>query len=549
MAWGSSPICRLLTALVLTSDAIPSYAAPPTLTYLFPAGGMRGKNLEVIAGGTFETWPPRIWASDPGLQIQPSSTKGKLTVTIPTETRPGVHYIRFYNEHGSSSLRPFIISTLPEVLENEPNDSPTKPQPVVADVIVNGRLDKTADVDVFAIRLEQGQTLVASLEANRTLKSPMDAVLQILSPEGFVEAENHDHCGLDPLVTHKASKSGEYRVRLFAFPAVPNSAIQLSSGETYIYRLTLTVSGFLDFTTPLVASRQESTRLKLHGWNLPRELQSVSVGPGGEPAWVADPQLGNAVALRRESLPVIDGVNDTSIFQSLLVPPFALTGRIASPGSAVSMRIPVKRAQPLPIEVDNLQTQGLPLTPLLRVLDESGSVLSRVEPARPGEGVKTIIKPPGDGVLTVEVRDLFGEGGPRHVFLLRAGAVPDFTITCPNDRLYLAPGKPLDVKLAVARLGGHRADISMRAQTLPSGIRMEVLPPADKPDPSSVTVRFFAEQATMGGPLLLVGQSRDDPPIERVALASDPDLGELTPHLWIVATDAAKPPPPPKKKR
>ena len=66
---------------------------------------------------------------------------------------------------------------------------------------------------------------------------------QVLGPGGAMLAQNHDERGLDPLAVVTAPADGMYVVRLFAFPAVPDSTIGLAGGEAYIYRLTLTAEG------------------------------------------------------------------------------------------------------------------------------------------------------------------------------------------------------------------------------------------------------------------------------------------------------------------
>src|SRR5205807_4906923 len=109
----------------------------------------------------------------------------------------------------------------------EPNDDPRQAQVLAgSQVTVNGQLGKPGDVDVFALALRKGQTLVASLEANRTLKSPMDAVLQVLSADGFVLEQNNDYHGLDPQIAFAVPRDGRYLVRTFAFPAVPDASVK-----------------------------------------------------------------------------------------------------------------------------------------------------------------------------------------------------------------------------------------------------------------------------------------------------------------------------------
>lgn len=525
-------------------------SAPPTLTSHFPAGGQRGSTIDVTAGGAVDPWPSKVWVSDPALKVEPGKAKGTLRVAIAADAKPGVHYLRLFNDHGPSGLRPFVVGTLPEIVEKEPNDLPAKPQEIKGtSVVVNGRLDKTADVDVFAVNLKQGQTLVASLDANRTFKSPMDAVLQVVSPDGFLETENHDSAGLDPQVAFTAPKDGTYCVRIFAFPAVPNSSISISSAETYIYRLTLTTAGFADFPLPLAVSRAKPGTVKLQGWNIPSEATTLELESTNDVAVARHAKLANAIPVRFESLPVIDAVSAPDAVKSPLEPPFAVTGRVEKPGGAFAVRVNVKKPQPLQIQVDNLQSQGLPMMPLIRVLDTTGTQVSRGEPGRPGDDAKLALKTPADGTYTIEVRDLFNDGGPRHVFLLRVGAVPDFTLTCPTDRIYVVPGKPLELKLAIARVGGFKSEVVVKAVDLPDGLKMEIVPPAGKADPAAVTLRFSAEKAAIGGAIQLVGTSKDDPAMTRLAKANDADLGETTANLWIVATDTPKPGPVPKKKR
>src|SRR5690606_25352663 len=56
---------------------------------------------------------------------------------------------------------------------------------------------------------------------------------------GFVLTENIDHVGLDPYLEFAAPREGKYIVRLFGFPAEPNSTVAFSGGSDWIYRLRL----------------------------------------------------------------------------------------------------------------------------------------------------------------------------------------------------------------------------------------------------------------------------------------------------------------------
>jgi len=192
----SSRVRTLLLVVAMGLDNAVASAAPPKLDYLFPAGGQRGTTVIVTATGTFERWPVQAWAENKGVEVKAGKTSGQLSITIAADAEPGVTWIRLYDMQGTSVARPFFVGVLPEVLEKEPNDDPKKPHLLEQSSVVNGRLDKQNEVDTFAIKLTKGQTLVASLEAHRTLRSPMDGVLQVLSADAFVLEQSDDYHGL-----------------------------------------------------------------------------------------------------------------------------------------------------------------------------------------------------------------------------------------------------------------------------------------------------------------------------------------------------------------
>src|SRR5215213_8517314 len=67
----------LFVAVCLSSSLA---AAPPAVTYLYPAGGQRGTTVEVTAGATFEHWPVQVWTSDKALTITAGKDRGKLSI-------------------------------------------------------------------------------------------------------------------------------------------------------------------------------------------------------------------------------------------------------------------------------------------------------------------------------------------------------------------------------------------------------------------------------------------------------------------------------------
>src|SRR5439155_16408485 len=108
-----------VSCLCVLPISVSAQAAPPTLTYLFPAGAQRGQTVMVTAGGSFEQWPVQAWVDGPGVTVQATKDKGKLSIAVAPDAVPGTYWLRLYDDRGATSPRPFLVGTLPEVLEQE----------------------------------------------------------------------------------------------------------------------------------------------------------------------------------------------------------------------------------------------------------------------------------------------------------------------------------------------------------------------------------------------------------------------------------------------
>ena len=278
MQHGLRMVVGWLAAATLVSST--ASAKPPQVDAFFPAGGQRGQTVAITARGSFESWPVNAWVDDPQLRVAVGEKAGQLNVAIDADAAPGVRLVRLFNSDGASVWTPFVVGVIPERLEQEPNNDPSNAEKIDLPVTVNGVLGSSGDVDVFAVRLRAGETLVASVEANRTLASPMDGLLQVLTSDGYVLQQENDSPQLDPQLAFTAPREATYLIRVLGYPATATSSIQLAGGDKFIYRLTLTTQGFLDFTLPLAVQRPvaESSaalpppELRMFGWNIPDGL-------------------------------------------------------------------------------------------------------------------------------------------------------------------------------------------------------------------------------------------------------------------------------------
>lgn len=123
------------------------------VTSLFPLGGPAGARTSLEVKG---------W----NLPAAP------LTSVTNPET-PGIHPLLLPLGRPLSTPLPFAVGTLPEALEQEPNNLPGGAQPVSLPLILNGHIDPPGDGDVFGFTGRAGQEIVAEVRARR-LNSPLD---------------------------------------------------------------------------------------------------------------------------------------------------------------------------------------------------------------------------------------------------------------------------------------------------------------------------------------------------------------------------------------
>jgi hypothetical protein len=511
---------RRLIALFLLLPT-PGLAKPPTLDHLYPAGAGRGQTVTVTAAGSFDRWPVGVHVDGPGVQAVATEKKGELRVAVAPGAPVGRVWLRLHDAEGASPPRPFLVGTLPEVSETEPNDDPAKAQEVKeAAVVVNGRLEKRGDVDGFAVTLKKGQTLVAAMAANGPLGAPMDGVLQVATPAGIVLEQVDDAPGRDPLLAFEAPADGPYVVRAFAFPAEPNSSIAFAGGPNYVYRLTLTTGGYVDHALPVAVSREAPGPVELIGWNLPEGRRSLTpripadADPGATLV-LARPDLAGAavVALVPHPARVEDPKADAEP-QPLPVPG-TVSGRIDPAGDTDAFTIAAKKGQALQIDIQS-RALGFPLDSTLKVLDGAGKTLA--EQDDPGRGRRATspdpalrFDPPADGEYRVVVADLNDAGGPRHVYRLDvtpAGA-PETRLRLKADRFTLAPGKPLEIPVAVERQGDE-APIVLTVEGLPDGLDAAPAESAAGKTAKEATLAIQAEAPLpWSGPIHVVGRAKD----------------------------------------
>ncbi|HEU0040305.1 MAG TPA: hypothetical protein VFR76_13635, partial [Verrucomicrobiae bacterium] len=184
--------------VLLLAAAFNVQSAAPSLEQFHPVGFARGSTNVVKVVGKVDPWPPQIWGGGAGVEISALTNKNELQFVVAADAAPGVRLVRLFNDEGASEPRPFVVGAGRELIEIEPNDHFGSAMAIAElPVTINGRLEKSGDVDSFLVRVPAGHCLLASVDSH-VLMSRLDAVLRLVSTNGLQLAWNHDFATLDP---------------------------------------------------------------------------------------------------------------------------------------------------------------------------------------------------------------------------------------------------------------------------------------------------------------------------------------------------------------
>ena len=490
----------LVLSFELSCWSFVSRAAGPTLDHLYPVAVQLGSTNAVTAIGKFDPWPPKVWVEAPGIVFNTETNAGKFTVEIATNAPAGPHLVRVFNEQGASGPRFFIVTREPQAVEQEPNDDFMKPQAVDhLPVSLNGRLDKSGDVDSFAVTLEAGQTLVASLEAY-TLASPMDAVLRLVDSRGVQLALNDDDGRtLDPLLAWTANLAGSYILQVFGFAYPAISDVKFTGGNACVYRLHLSRGRCLQYTLPLGVQRGVRTKLRLFGWNMGSspglEFEFDGTGLPAETRQVAlaIPDFDNAL-----TLPVGDGPelierepNNSTDEATHLDVPSAVTGCIDKAGDEDRFTFTAKKSDKLLLEVQSASF-GFPLDARLKVEDAKGKELAKKDDSVNADPALAWTAPE-DGTFFAAVGNVLHRGGSDYHYRFSISrAVPGLKAVVAHNAITIEPGKTNDIKITITRLYGFQSKLTLSVKGLPEGLAAE---PVEVPEKNGEVMLKLAASA------------------------------------------------------
>lgn len=393
-------------------DAATGKVVPPVkpeLAGVVPRGIERGRSTIVELSGKNLAGVSQVQLRDANDKPVRGSLKivadkraaSALGVDITTDAKlpRGTYQLVVQSPGGMSNALSLVVDDLPQLAEQEPNDSlrgssgkstsvkgsmkeasPTSDAVVALNAGYWGVCSRPGDVDHYRVVGKKGQTLVCRLEA-KVFDSKLDGFLTLLDPTGETVAAVNDFDGdRDPLAAYRLPADGTYVIRV-------NDQSMQGSTE-HFYRLTLGTFPLVTGIFPQTAAVDRETKVELLGFNLPKRA-SVVVRPkkaGDQPVALDVEAFRTAKRiLVRGSDAVETSEREPNDAPNQAVPvalPANVSGRIFSPGENAAADVDLYRFEAAKGQTWMIETEasrrGWPTDTRIEVLDAAGRPVPRV---------------------------------------------------------------------------------------------------------------------------------------------------------------------------
>ncbi len=441
----------------------------PSLSYLFPAGGQKGTQVELVLAGSNLDLVDQVRLNHATVvaeifQRQPESLKVRMA--IPSSLEPGLYpfTVQIGNTEIPHSLI-FAISGTRELVRSEAISS--EPLTLDTPVIINGRLRQPKQADSFWIEVQNGEQFCFDAQAMR-LGNYLDPAITIYdsrgelvtymdetAPNGF----DKEPPQLDFHLVHRFGQAGRYRVEM--------RDASLRGRDDYVYRLLVSRAEptfeVLILTNQITILPGESASLPvrvrhLGGWNTPVKV------------WLEESPAG----VHTEAV-VAEPANTR--FRGTFSEDFFFDG--------TNVSVPLVPSEEAPFGTYPLQVKASGMI--------NGKTFERTARAcYPWQQTGYVRGHTSDGLM-----------------LMTIASTPLFDLEGPSS-LLLTRGKPAEVMLAVRwfKLGKDNPALSIEPERLPAGLKIERF--ETKPGGDKVSVWISADEHVeeLSERLSLVGTAR-----------------------------------------
>jgi hypothetical protein len=327
----------------------------------------------------------------------------RLTLTVPAA--PGLHQVQFDSPRGRLNPVAILASPLPQVLEQEPNDTPEQATRVSIPCGINGRIGSRRDLDHFVFTAAKGKAIRFEVKARRfgtPLQSGLDSVLDVLGLKGAVLASNDDLFGKDAGLVFTPPADGDYVLRI--------RDLNSKGGPTAVYHIEA------DWARP--------------DFTLRCDCDKAMIGPGSSTAWYIHVVRANGFTgpVRVEVRGLPQGVTASP----LTIPPTMTQGLLV-----------LTAADDAPMDAVNVQVVG------------TGTV------AGPGDKEESLVR------TAAPIEEIYLPGGGRGRFEVKmqtvavTGPSDVLKVEVNPQEVVLKPGQEVRLEVTLRRRPDYDKDVSL----------------------------------------------------------------------------------------
>ncbi len=492
---------HFLIQIVLTLFLVVGIAhaqVAPQLTSISPRAAQRGQTIEITLEGRNINENAKIWFSKEGIAAEIKKKSPTATVrfngsgisgNIPTNPRLvlsfeiapdaplGNHQIRLITPNGVSNPQNFIVGDLPEMKEQEPNNTSNEANMLELPATVNGTVASIDDVDMFRFKLRKGARLICDISAQR-IGSPLDSYITLLDPSGDEVAKSRDGNGLDSFIDYTTQQEGAYTLHL--------RDIRFQGGGNFLYRLNIGELPYLQSVFPLGGKRGAANNVNVAGANLGSvNAIQLDISPDAS-LGIQELRVSTPNGLETNPFPFAIGeFNETTekepneglTQENKIGTPITVNGKIEKPGDVDRFSIKVEKGTSLIFDVKAREFRSQ-LDPLLTLYshkkgEAEGSVEEQVLSVNDdasGTDARLSFTFPEAGDYGISVRDLNSAGGGDFPYRLTIRPLnPGFRINVNADNPRISRGGTFMMTASVGRLDGFNGALRFYSPDLPKG--------------------------------------------------------------------------------
>ena len=191
----------------------------------FPSGGQPGTSFEVDLVGSDLDDVDAITFDIPGITAKPVMTEPdefypeprpvekRFTVTIDPSAPVGFCEIRCHGRYGWSNPARFLVSPLPQVIEQDNNDELSGAQETSLPLMFHGTTQGGADVDWLTFQGVQGDRLTVE-GISSIFESPVQLSLTLLDEQGIECSRQFEGVQGDACLAFTLPRNGTYALRI-----------------------------------------------------------------------------------------------------------------------------------------------------------------------------------------------------------------------------------------------------------------------------------------------------------------------------------------------